>query len=162
MCGIVREASGFRESVKARTQCQFVHSVSEHGVRWADTEKTTQPKKKLSGIVKKFSVFEDLPEEDLRWLAERMDELTLAPGEPNTQTRRFVDYLVRCWKAKSSFRLLNSSCSPVFVAVAGEITARLPFSSFRISKERVARYAYANDSPPIVNISRNLSRACLF
>ena len=27
--------------------------------------------------VRKFSVFADLPEEDLRWLAERMDEFTL-------------------------------------------------------------------------------------
>jgi len=96
----------------------------------ADTEKTTQLEK-IIGDVKKFSVFEDLPEEDLRWLAERMDELTLAPGELYAKQGDSVDYLTLMMEGEIQFSLLNSPGSPVFVAVAGEITGRLPFSRLK-------------------------------
>jgi len=43
--------------------------------------------------VRKFSVFADLPEEDLRWLAERMDEFTLEAGQIYARPGDSVDYL---------------------------------------------------------------------
>jgi signal transduction histidine kinase len=96
----------------------------------ADTEKTTQVEHIISEI-KKFSVFEDLPEEDLRWLAERMDEFKLAPGEQYAKQGDTVDYLTLMMEGEIQFSSVSSPGSPVFVAVAGEITGRLPFSRLK-------------------------------
>lgn len=96
----------------------------------ADTEKANQVEH-IIGEVKKFSVFEDLPEEDLRWLAERMDEITLAPGELYAKQGDSVDYLTLMMEGELQFLLAKSPGSPVFVAVAGEITGRLPFSRLK-------------------------------
>jgi|SRR5579871_376685 signal transduction histidine kinase len=96
----------------------------------ADTEKETQIEH-IIGEVKKFSVFGDLPEEDLRWLAERMDEVTLTTGDIYAKEGDSVDYLTLMMEGEIQFSRLNSPGSPVFVAVAGEITGRLPFSRLK-------------------------------
>lgn len=96
----------------------------------ADTEKETQIEH-IIAEVKKFSVFGDLPEEDLRWLAERMDEVTLTTGDIYAKEGDSVDYLTLMMEGEIQFSRLNSPGSPVFVAVAGEITGRLPFSRLK-------------------------------
>ncbi len=96
----------------------------------ADTEKETQIAH-IIAEVKKFSVFGDLPEEDLRWLAERMDEVTLTTGDIYAKEGDSVDYLTLMMEGEIQFSRLNSPGSPVFVAVAGEITGRLPFSRLK-------------------------------
>ena len=81
--------------------------------------------------VRKFSVFADLPEEDLRWLAERMDEFTLEAGQIYARPGDEVDYLTLMIEGELQVSMLTSAGSPIFVAVAGEITGRLPFSRLK-------------------------------
>src|SRR5215475_7907322 len=81
--------------------------------------------------IRKFGVFSDLPEDDLRWLAERMDEVTLQPGEIYAKEGESVDYLTLMMEGELQFSRINTPGSPVFVAVAGEITGRLPFSRLK-------------------------------
>jgi len=81
--------------------------------------------------VRKFSVFTDLPEEDLRWLAERMDEFTLEAGQIYARPGDSVDYLTLMIEGELQVSMLTSAGSPIFVAVAGEITGRLPFSRLK-------------------------------
>jgi signal transduction histidine kinase len=96
----------------------------------ADTEKTTQIEHIVSEV-KKFSVFEDLPEEDLRWLAERMEEVALKAGEIYARPGNSVDYLTLMLEGELQVSQMTTPGSPVFVAVAGEITGRLPFSRLK-------------------------------
>jgi signal transduction histidine kinase len=96
----------------------------------ADTEKTTQLEH-IIGEVKKFSVFADLSEEDLRWLAERMEEITLEAGAIYARPGDSVDYLTLMLEGELQVSMLTSPGSPIFVAVAGEITGRLPFSRLK-------------------------------
>ncbi|MBS1839302.1 MAG: cyclic nucleotide-binding domain-containing protein [Acidobacteria bacterium] len=99
----------------------------------ADTEKATQIEHIISEV-KKFSVFADLSEEDLHWLAERMDEVTLAQGELYAKQGDSVDYLTLMMEGEVQFSQLNAPGSPVFVVVAGEIAGRLPFSRLKTFK----------------------------
>jgi signal transduction histidine kinase len=96
----------------------------------ADTEKTTQIEHIISEV-KKFSVFADLPEEDLRWLAERMEEVTLEAGEIYARPGDSVDYLTLMIEGELQVSQMTTAGSPVFIAVAGEITGRLPFSRLK-------------------------------
>ncbi len=93
----------------------------------AETEKAAQVEHIISEI-KKFSVFADLPAEDLHWLAERMDEITMATGDIYAQPGDPVDYLTLMIEGELQVQRLTSVGSPIFIAVAGEITGRLPFS----------------------------------
>ncbi|HLZ12368.1 MAG TPA: ATP-binding protein [Candidatus Acidoferrum sp.] len=93
----------------------------------AETEKAAQVQH-ITGELKKFAVFADLSAEDLLWLAERMDEITMAAGEIYAQPGEPVDYLTLMMEGELQFQRLGSTGSPVFVSVAGEITGRLPFS----------------------------------
>ena len=96
----------------------------------AETEKASQIEHIISEV-RKFSVFADLSEEDLRWLAERMDEKTLAAGEVYAKRGDPVDYLTLMIEGELQVSQLNNPGSPVFIAVAGEITGRLPFSRLK-------------------------------
>src|SRR5215813_5695535 len=81
--------------------------------------------------IRKFEVFSDLPEDDLRWLAERMDELTLEVGQVYAKPGDSVDYLTLMMEGELQVSPLTMAGSPIFVAVAGEITGRLPFSRLK-------------------------------
>lgn len=96
----------------------------------AETDKGAQVERFI-GEIRKFSVFSDLPEEDLRWLAERMDELTLDVGQVYAKPGDSVDYLTLMMEGELQVSQLTGAGSPIFVAVAGEITGRLPFSRLK-------------------------------
>jgi signal transduction histidine kinase len=93
----------------------------------AETENATQVQH-IIGELKKFKVFADLSAEDLQWLAERMDEITMTAGEIYAQPGDPVDYLTLMMEGELQFQRLASAGSAIFIAVAGEITGRLPFS----------------------------------
>src|SRR5579859_6119656 len=95
-----------------------------------ETTKDAQVQRFIEEI-RKFSVFADLPEEDLRWLAERMDEITLEAGQVYAKPGDSVDYLTLMMEGELQVSQLTSAGSPIFVAVAGEITGRLPFSRLK-------------------------------
>src|SRR5215470_9367595 len=81
--------------------------------------------------IRKFEVFSDLAEEDLHWLAERMDEVTLETGQVYAKPGDSVDYLTLMMEGELQVSQLTNPGSPIFVAVAGEITGRLPFSRLK-------------------------------
>lgn len=95
-----------------------------------EIDKGTQVER-FVGEIRKFSVFADLPEEDLHWLAERMDEVTLEAGEVYAKPGDSVDYLTLMMDGELQVSQLTGAGSPIFVAVAGEITGRLPFSRLK-------------------------------
>jgi len=95
-----------------------------------ETDKSVQVPRIIEEV-RKFSVFADLPEEDLRWLAERMDEFTLEAGQIYARPGDEVDYLTLMIEGELQVSMLTSAGSPIFVAVAGEITGRLPFSRLK-------------------------------
>src|SRR5215510_5278298 len=95
-----------------------------------ETDKGTQIQH-IIDEVRKFSVFADLPEDDLRWLAERMDEITLEAGAIYARPGDSVDYLTLVLEGELQVSMLTSPGSPIFIAVAGEITGRLPFSRLK-------------------------------
>src|SRR5215470_7266354 len=95
-----------------------------------ETDKGTQIQHIIEEV-RKFSVFADLSEDDLRWLAERMDEVTLEAGEIYARQGDPVDYLTLMLEGELQVSQLNTPGSPIFVAVAGEITGRLPFSRLK-------------------------------
>ena len=96
----------------------------------AETEKATQVQH-IIGELKKFRTFADLPEGDLQWLAERMDEISLAVGQIYAKPGDSVDYLTLMVEGELQFQQAGGAGSPVFIAVAGEITGRLPFSRLK-------------------------------
>src|SRR5689334_2235370 len=93
----------------------------------AETEKTSQVEH-IIGEIKKFAVFADLSDGDLHWLAERMDETTMEAGQIYAQPGDPVDYLTLMIEGELQVQRVSSPGSPIFVAVAGEVTGRLPFS----------------------------------
>jgi signal transduction histidine kinase len=93
----------------------------------AETEKTAQVDHIIAEL-RKFSVFADLPDSDLQWLAERMDEVRMAAGAAYANPGDPVDYLTLMIEGELQVQRLNSPGSPIFIASAGEITGRLPFS----------------------------------
>src|SRR5215467_3230050 len=95
-----------------------------------ETDKGTQIQHIIEEV-RKFSVFADLSEDDLRWLAERMDEITLEAGDIYARQGDSVDYLTLMVEGELQVSQLNTPGSPIFVAVAGEITGRLPFSRLK-------------------------------
>ena len=95
-----------------------------------ETDKSTKVQH-IVEEVRKFSVFADLPEEDLFWLAERMGEVTLEAGQVYARPGDSVDYLTLMLEGELQVSQLTSAGSPIFVAVAGEITGRLPFSRLK-------------------------------
>jgi signal transduction histidine kinase len=96
----------------------------------AEIEKATQVQH-IIGELKKFRTFADLSESDLQWLAERMDEISLAVGQIYAKPGDPVDYLTLMVEGELQFQLVGGAGSPVFIAVAGEITGRLPFSRLK-------------------------------
>lgn len=95
-----------------------------------ETDKSAQVQH-IIGELKKSRTFADLSEDDLRWLAERMDEISVASGQIYLKPGDPVDYLTLIVEGEVQFQQLGGTGSPVFVAVAGEITGRLPFSRLK-------------------------------
>jgi signal transduction histidine kinase len=84
------------------------------------------------------SVFADLPEADLIWLAECMEEVAIDAGEVFAREGDPLDHLSVMLAGELQFERPHEPGSPVFSARAGQVTGMLPFS--RISHYRgVAR-----------------------
>jgi signal transduction histidine kinase len=84
--------------------------------------------------LRKVSVFSDLPEEDLTWLAERMEEVSYRPGEIFGRPGDPFDHLSVITEGEIQFERTETPGSPIFMASAGQVTGLLPFSritSFR-------------------------------
>lgn len=78
--------------------------------------------------IRKFPQFTDLKQEDLHWLAERMDELHVPAGTVLSKPGDPVEYLGLMIEGEMRMEWPAYPGNPIFVAEAGEITGRLPFS----------------------------------
>src|SRR5713226_6368594 len=84
--------------------------------------------------LRKISVFTDLPEGDLIWLAERMDEIQYAAGDIYGREGDPIDHLAVLLEGEIQILRNDGHGNPILTATAGHVTGRLPFSrltSFR-------------------------------
>jgi signal transduction histidine kinase len=84
----------------------------------------------ISGL-KTNSVFADLPEADLTWLAERMEDLHFAVGEVVGRQGEPVEYLNVILEGELIVEIAAEPGSPRFIARKGQVTGALPFSRLK-------------------------------
>jgi len=74
------------------------------------------------------AVFLDLSDNDLLWLAERMEEMRFQAGETFARPGDPVDYLNVLLEGEVQFERQDAPGTPVVTASAGQVTGLLPFS----------------------------------
>jgi signal transduction histidine kinase len=80
------------------------------------------------GELRKVSVFSDLPEDQLGWLARRFEEVRLEPGEVYAREGDPLDHLIVILEGEIRLQRHDTPDGPSFTAVAGQVTGLLPFS----------------------------------
>jgi signal transduction histidine kinase len=78
--------------------------------------------------LKTSSVFADLPEEDLAWLAERMEEKNMEAGEIYAHEGDTLEYLNVLLQGEMHVERPHEPGTPLFIARAPLVTGLLPFS----------------------------------
>src|SRR5580765_1596122 len=127
MCVAARSKGWRRAWAKARTRCNSFIST------WVRCDMTSQAKtaEQIESTIlglKSNSVFGDLPEADLAWLAERMDEVRLNVGEVYARAGDPLDHLTVMLEGEMHIERPEDQGSPMFMASAGQVTGLLPFS----------------------------------
>jgi signal transduction histidine kinase len=85
---------------------------------------------RLIGDLRKIGIFSDLPEEDLRWLAERFEEVSLQPGDAGAREGDPANWLFVILEGEIRFQQTGKD-SPVLRATAGQVTGLLPYSRLK-------------------------------
>lgn len=78
--------------------------------------------------LRKISVFSDLPEEHLVWLASKFEEMPLEPGQTFVRPGDPADSLTVVLEGEIRLQREDDPDGPVFTAVAGQVTGLLPYS----------------------------------
>jgi len=86
---------------------------------------------RFAAELRKIDVFSDLPEEELEWVAQRMDEVHFRAGEIYGKPGDPVEYLVVLLEGELQFERKDKPGAPVLIAEAGEVTGLLPFSRLK-------------------------------
>jgi signal transduction histidine kinase len=73
-------------------------------------------------------VFADLPDIDLAWLADHMEELRLEAGEVIARAGDPIEYLIIILDGEMQVELPDEPGTPRFIARKGQVTGALPFS----------------------------------
>ena len=90
--------------------------------------KTAEQTESVIRGLKSNSVFGDLPEADLAWLAERMEEVSFNVGEVYARAGDPLDHLTVMLEGEMHIERPEDQGSPMFMASAGQVTGLLPFS----------------------------------
>ena len=85
---------------------------------------------RLIGDLRKIGIFSDLSEGDLRWLAERFEEISLQPGDAGAREGDPANWLFVILEGEIRFQQTGKD-SPVFRATAGQVTGLLPYSRLK-------------------------------
>lgn len=95
--------------------------------------------------LKTSAAFADLPEGDLAWLAERMEEKTLNAGELYAQAGDPLEYLNVLLEGEMHVERPNEPGTPMFIARAPLVTGLLPFSRSTkyLGNARIVRFSRA-------------------
>jgi signal transduction histidine kinase len=78
--------------------------------------------------LRKISVFSDLPDSDLEWLAQLMDEISYRAGETYGKEGDPIEHLTVLLEGEIQIERRGAPGSPVLIATAGQVTGLLPFS----------------------------------
>lgn len=102
----------------------------------------------LAEELRGISIFQDLPEDGLRWLAVQMTLVTVEPGEVFLREDSPADrlFVILAGELRGT-RESDGSDSRVFVAKAGQVTGMLPFSRlthFPLTTRAIARARVAS------------------
>ncbi|HEY6128387.1 MAG TPA: ATP-binding protein [Candidatus Acidoferrum sp.] len=82
----------------------------------------------IADELKTITVFADLGEEDLAWLAERMEEKSLNTGEVYARVGDPLEHLSVLLEGEMQFDRPQEPGTPMFIARAPQVTGLLPFS----------------------------------
>jgi signal transduction histidine kinase len=78
--------------------------------------------------LRKVSVFADLPEDQLAWLAERFKELRLEPGEVFAREGDPIEHLIVLLEGELRLQRQDVPDGPIFTITAGHVSGLLPYS----------------------------------
>ena len=92
------------------------------------SNKTPAQLESMISDLKTISIFGDLPEQDVAWLAEHMDEIRVKAGEVLARQGDPLDYLVVLLEGEMHIERAGDHGAPMFIASAGQVTGLLPFS----------------------------------
>jgi signal transduction histidine kinase len=86
---------------------------------------------RFAADLRHISVFSDLPEDELEWVAQRMDEVYFQAGEVYGKPGDPVEYLIVLLEGELQFERKDMPGGPVLNARAGDVTGLLPFSRLK-------------------------------
>ena len=86
---------------------------------------------RFAGELRKIDVFGDLPEDELEWVAQRMEEVRFHEGEIYGKPGDPVDYLVVLLEGELQFERKDTPGAAALIAEAGDVTGLLPFSRLK-------------------------------
>lgn len=89
---------------------------------------TVEQVKQLTNDLRKIGVFSDLPQEHLVWLAEKFEDIRLAPGDVFIRKGDSADWLAVILEGEIRIQRNDDPDGPIYSAVAGEVTGYLPYS----------------------------------
>lgn len=93
----------------------------------SETSSATQIERHIRDL-KTFNIFRDLPEADLQWLAEHMDEVKHSAGEVYAHQGDPLDHLMVLLEGEVQFERQEAPGVTLFQVTAGNVTGLLPFS----------------------------------
>src|SRR3989449_173562 len=96
------------------------------------SEQTQTPQQQeIVQLLRTNSVFEDLSDEDLAWLAERMDDIRVDAGAILGRKDDPIEYLNVLLEGEIQVENPDEPGTPRFIARAGQVTGALPFSRLK-------------------------------
>lgn len=91
------------------------------------------PVEELVAKLRKVHVFEDLPDDDLRWFIAQCQDRRAAPGDIIVREGEAPDFMMVMLEGEMRARSEHGSADgPVFTVQAGEVTGMLPFSRLKV------------------------------
>jgi signal transduction histidine kinase len=83
---------------------------------------------RFAADLRKIAVFSDLPEDELEWVAQRMEEVRYGEGEVYAKVGDPVEYLAVLLEGELQFERKDQPGAAILSATAGQVTGLLPFS----------------------------------
>ena len=93
-----------------------------------NSQPITPKQEQIVRDLKTNPVFTDLPEEDLKWLGERMEDVRIEPGGSFGRKGDPLEYLNVLLQGEIQVENADEPGTPRFIARAGQVTGALPFS----------------------------------
>jgi signal transduction histidine kinase len=83
---------------------------------------------RFAADLRKIGVFSDLPEDELEWVAQRMEEVRYGEGEVYAKAGDPFEYLAVLLEGELQFERKDQPGAAILTATAGQVTGLLPFS----------------------------------